>query len=123
MCVDPCNSAKGVQKLGDRAEDLARALTRLPGLTVWGPSKSTIDGHPAIAVTLTAPEAMSHCKEWEILGPPDRHWLLPLERNRLWVVELAGGTLLISAETFTDSDKAALKEQIGFVKSIEFLED
>ena len=121
--MDPCDASKGDQEFGDGAGDLARALARLPGLTVWGPSESSIDGHPAIAVTLTAPEAMSHCKEWEILGPPDRHWLFPHERNRLWVVELAGGRLLISAETFSDLDTATLKEQIRIVKSIEFLED
>lgn len=116
----PCGSQAGASSVGRSAEDLANALASLPGLTVEGPTEQLVGGYPAFALTMIAPASSADCSTWTIWPGPNDHWLVPAERNRLWIVDVDGFRLVISAETFETSPAEALAEQTEMIESIEF---
>jgi hypothetical protein len=127
LYADPCHNDAGLidPPVGPAADDLAVALARLPGVAVAGPSDTTIDGVPAVALTITAPAVFEGCTTepqapmFKLWGVPEWHWLEPGERNRLWIVDVDGTRLVISAEEFEDSSPLALAELNGIVSSID----
>jgi hypothetical protein len=125
--ADPCHLEEGLvePRVGPRADDLASALARLPGLAVSGPTDTRIDGLHAVTLTLTAPTSFESCTEpdggplFRLWGAPEWHWLDPGERNRLWIVEVAGTRLVISAEEQADATPAALAALNEAIASID----
>jgi hypothetical protein len=78
-----------------------------------------------VTLTLTAPSSFETCTEpdggplFRLWGAPEWHWLAPGERNRLWIVEVAGIRLVISAEELPDATPAALAALNEAIASID----
>lgn len=117
--LTPCGSPVGSSSIGGTAEDLANALASLPGLTAEGPTELVVGGYTAFEVTLVSPAASADCSRWTLWGGENEHWLAPNERNRLWIVDVDGNRVVISAEIFADSPPEAFAEQTEMVESIE----
>ena len=125
--ADPCHLEAGLidPKVGPTADDLASALAGLPGVGASVPTDVVIDGHRAVTLTLNAPSSVASCTEpdggpkFRIWGAPEWHWLDPDERNRLWIVEVAGTRLVIVAAEFPDTPPRVLADLNAMIASID----
>ena len=126
--ADPCHLEAGLvgPPVGPSADDLASVLAALPGVEVTGPTDTIVDGHRAVTMTLTAPPSIASCTapddggpKFRIWGAPEWHWLDANERNRIWIVEVSGTRLVISAEEIPDASPGFLAELNEAIASID----
>ncbi len=126
--TDPCHLEAGLvdPPVGPSADDLASALAALPGVEVAGPTDTIVDGHRAVTMTLTGPPSLASCTapddggpKFRIWGAPEWHWLDANERNRIWIVEVPGTRLVISAEELPDATPRFLAELNETIASID----
>jgi hypothetical protein len=123
--ADPC---KGVGLLdpqpGPTVDDLAAALAALPGLDATTPTAVTVDGHPGKQLTLTAPDSIASCS---LTDGAMLLWQLPLgatftleaaQQRSLWIVDVDGQRLVISADRFPTTTADDLAEAQGILDSI-----
>ncbi len=123
--ADPCHADKGplVPAPGPSVDDLATALSTLPGLTVTKPTDTTFAGYTGKQLTLTAPDNLADCT-----GGFDAVWLLPLgasndmtagESIRVWILDVAGQRLVISAvklPQFSSSELATIQAVLDSIR-------
>jgi hypothetical protein len=114
--IDPCHLEQGFldPPPGPTVDEMAAALARIPGVSVTGPTDSTIGGYPAVTLSLTAPPAFEGCTG-ETDGPPFRLWgvpgwmaMDPGQRLRLWIVAVDGHRLMIGSQESADASPEAL---------------
>jgi len=125
--ADPCHNDRGLidPPVGPTVDDLVAALAGLPGITVSGPSDTTIGGLPAVTMTLTAPSVTEGCTAepqaplFKLWGVPEWHELGPGQRNRLWVVGVGDTRLVIAAIEDEDSTPSALADLNVIISSID----
>ena len=125
--ADPCHLEAGLidPPVGPSADDLASALAGLPGVNASVPTDTVVDGYPAVTLTLNGPRSVATCTvpdggpKFRIWGVPEGHWLDLNERNRLWILEVAGTRLVISAEELPDASPDALAALNEIIASIE----
>jgi len=103
---DPCHFEQGfLDPLpGPSTNDLATALTNLPGLQATTPADVTVAGYQGKQLTLTAPASFADCTQAE--EGNFRLWELPLgaiysmsegQRDRVWILDVDGQRLVIQA--------------------------
>jgi hypothetical protein len=122
---DPC---KGEGLLdpqpGPTVDDLAAALAALPGLNATTPTAVSVDGHPGKQLTLTAPDSIAACSLtdgalvlWHL--PHGATFTLEAAQQRsLWIVDVDGQRLVISADRFPTTTADDLAEAQGILDSI-----
>ena len=105
--ADPCNDRGFLDpQPGPTVDDLASALTGLPGFDATLATDAAVDGYRGKQLTLTAPDNFDGCT---LSREGYRLWQLPLgaifsltpgERMALWIVDVNGKRLVVSSETF-----------------------
>jgi hypothetical protein len=125
--ADPCHD-RGLlsPQPGPTVDDLATALSKLPGFTATTPTEVTIDGFSGKQLTLTAPADFSSCS----LTPDGyRLWVLPLggvqsfnenQSTTIRIVDVNGTRLIVSSDSWPTSDSVARAETQALVDSIQF---
>jgi len=125
--ADPCHD-RGLlsPQPGPSVDDLATALSKLPGFTSTTPTDVTIDGYSGKQLTLTAPADFSGCS----LTPDGyRLWRLPLggiqafneyQSTTLRILDVNGTRLIVSSDSWPTSDPAGRTETQAIVDSIQF---
>ncbi|HEX2195093.1 MAG TPA: hypothetical protein VHK63_09090 [Candidatus Limnocylindria bacterium] len=121
--VDPCDIEAGLldPPLGRSAADFIEALRSLPGMRVTAPVQTSVDGHPAIGVTLTAPDT-SECnagnaKLWYSRSYSETAY--PHITYRILAVDVNGQRLVIAGWTFPDTDPRAAARVEAVMSSVE----
>ena len=117
--ADPCHYDKGpLSPLpGPSVNELATALASLPGIEATTPTDVTVAGYQGKQLTLTAPASFAGCT----LGPKDTSviWALPLgatfemvpgQRTRVWILNVAGKRLVIDSPDLTGQAEAQADE-------------
>lgn len=121
LSADPCHAEQGYldPPLGPSVDDLATALANMPGIQVTDVSALTVDGYSGKQLTMSAPDSFASCTFSSFDGYVI--WQLPLgktlsmsagERNRVWILDVAGTRLviLVSDEPgYTDAQRAELQ--------------
>ena len=106
--------------VGPSVEDLANAVTAIPGTIAADPVEATVGGLPALMVELTLePDVPCPLDEFWLFGPESAYPGSPDSTIRVWVFELDGTRYSI----FTDqvgSDPAIGQEITDIVESTEF---
>jgi hypothetical protein len=104
--ADPCKASILDPQPGPTVDDLATALAALPGLEATDPAAVTVDGHAGKQLTLTAPDSVAGCTLhegglglWQ-LPQGAVFTLLPNQQRTLWIVDVDGQRLVISADRF-----------------------
>jgi len=125
--ADPCHYTQGfVDPLpGPTVEALATALADMPALDVTTPTDVTVDGYRGKQLTMTAPASRDGCA-------PAREgfavWQLPLgainamspgQRQRVWILDVAGQRLVIAAAESPDSTGQERAEIEAILDSIQ----
>ncbi len=115
---DRCTTASTI--VGPSVEDLANAMTAIPGTVAEDPVDTTLGGLPAQMVQLTLePDVPCPLDEFWLFGSESAYPNAPDSTIRVWVFELDGSRYSI----FTDqvgSDAAIGQEIIDIVESTEF---
>lgn len=122
--ADPCKGALLDPQPGPTVDDLAAALTTVTGLEATPPTAVTVDGHPGKQLTLTAPDSVAGCTLHEGGMPL---WqlphgavftMLPAQQRSLWIVDVDGLRLVISADKFPSTTPEDLAAAQGILDSI-----
>lgn len=123
--ADPCNDRGFLDpQPGPTVDDLASALTGLPGFDVTTPTETNVDGYRGKQLTLTAPDNFDGCT---LSREGYRVWQLPLgailsftpgQRTALWIVDVNGERLVVSSDTFPATTAQELAEVQKILDSI-----
>jgi hypothetical protein len=123
--ADPCHDRGFLSpQPGSTVDDLAAALSTLPGFTATTPTAITIDGHTGKQLTLTAPASFSGCT---LTSDGYRLWRLPLggiqafnegQSTTLRIIDVNGKRLIVSSDSYPASPAQALAEVQALVDSI-----
>ena len=117
--ADPCFPGLGFVSppVGPTVDDLAAALTSMPGVTATAPVDVTIDGHSGKQLTLTAPADFTGCSIangysiWAFpLGAVKT--MVPAETTRVWILDVDGERLVIDVPEppgYTDASRAEVR--------------
>jgi hypothetical protein len=121
---DPCTASILDPQPGPTVDDLATALAALPGLEATDPTAITVDGRLGKRLTLTAPDSVAGCTLdeggvgiWQ-LPRGAVFTLLPNQQRSLWIVDVDGQRLVISADRFPTTTADDLAEAQGILDSI-----
>jgi hypothetical protein len=128
VSADPCHSEQGYldPPPGPSVADLATALANMPGIVVTDVSDVSMDGYSGTQLTMSAPDSFASCT----FSPLDGYviWQLPLgkthtmsagERDRVWILDVAGKRLVINVSDelgYTDADRAELQAIFDSIK-------
>ena len=122
--ADPCAHVLRDPPLGPLVDDLATALSTLPGTEATTPIATTLDGHRGKYVEITIHD--------DIDCPPTQHYLWETpsrgkrwaeavgQHFRLWVVDLDGQRVLVQADWLPDASEADLAALSDVVDSMRF---
>jgi hypothetical protein len=110
---------------GPTVDDLATALSSLPGLVATTPTDVTVSGYRGKQLTLTAPGSFDGCT----LAPAGsfRIWELPLgatndmapgQVDRVWILDIDGERLVIDAQEVPGETAASRAEVSAIIDSI-----
>lgn len=125
--ANPCHSSALLNPLpGPTVDNLATALSKLPGLTATAPTDVTLAGYQGKKVTLTAPASFAGCK----LNPDGSFtiWQLPLgatsdmypgERDQVWILNVGGQRLVIDAPQLAGETATEAAEVQGVLDSVQ----
>ena len=107
--------------VGPTVDDLAAAITALPGVEVTGPSDVSLDGVSGQLIELTGIERPADCAAeapmWETTRGDS--WILPGVggRVRVWIVDVADTRLVVWAnEDPGFTDQAALQSLVDSIQ-------
>jgi hypothetical protein len=117
--ADPCHDRGFLSpQPGSTVDDLAAALSTLPGFTATTPTAVTIDGHIGKQLTLTAPADFTACT----LTPDGyRLWQLPLggiqsfqpgQQTTLRIVDVGGKRIIVSSDTYPGYTTDQMRSEI-----------
>ena len=124
--ADPCHYKGLLDPLpGPSVDDLATALSKVPGLGNPKPTDVTVAGYKGKQLTITAPASFKGCT----LTPDGkfRVWELPLgatidltpgERDRVWILDVGGQRLVIEAPEMPGQTAETTNEIQGILDSI-----
>lgn len=126
LYADACRLDQGILDPvpGPTVDDLATAITSMPGLEATTPTDVTLGGYAGKELTITAPASGAGC----LLGPDGFSiWQLPRgaiytmvpgQRDRLWILDVEGQRIVIDASGLpglTPQDQAEVQ---GILDSI-----
>jgi hypothetical protein len=121
VSADPCHSEKGYldPPPGPTVVDLATALAKMPGIVLTDVAAASVDGYNGKQLTMAAPDSFASCTFSSFDGYVI--WQLPLgttrsmssgERDRVWILDIAGKRLVIvvsDAPGYTSAQRAELQ--------------
>jgi hypothetical protein len=120
VSADPCHPEQGFLNPppGPSVDDLATVLANMPGVKVTDLSDVSVDGYSGKQLTISAPDSFAGCTLssdgyviWQLpLG--STHGMYSGERDRVWILDVAGKRLVIvvSADpAYTDQQRAELQ--------------
>jgi hypothetical protein len=125
--IDPCRSDLGMHDppIGPTVDDLATALGSVPGWDATAPVDVTLAGYAGKQIDLTAPDSWEECfggesRLYAINGGTDYTLALsPNEHLRLWILDIEGTRLVVSA-SYTDAasaaERAELQSAVGSIR-------
>lgn len=116
--VDPCRSELGIREplLGPRVEDLVVGFAGMRGIGPAAIRETTIGGRAAWGLTLDSDAV--RCESGEEFTMWNQPYSLPDGmRQRIWIVEVDGGRLVIGARDFGPETDAA-RDLDGMVGSL-----
>ncbi len=125
--ADPCQYDQNPTGtvLAPTVDALVNALTSLPTLDVTAPTDITVDGYRGKELTLTAPASYDGCTLspdgfalWTIPDHSNRT-IGPGERQRLWILDVAGQRLVILAlesPGTTDEERTAVQAALDSIQ-------
>lgn len=124
--ADPCAQVQA-PPVGPSADDLALAITTIPGTdVVSGPSDVTVGGRPAKLVVPTIREDID-CGAgaplpylWYDAASSGRYATQLGSTIRVWIIDAPGGRVWIDGETYLGAAAEAEQELLQIVDSIEF---
>ncbi len=124
--ADPCHFDRGLLEPvpGPTVDDLATALTNLPGLQATKPTDVTVSGYAGKQFTITAPANFNGCTlgpegytVWELpLGAP--YAMFPGQHDRVWILDVEGQRVVIDAPDFPGETPEAKAEVQGILDTI-----
>jgi type IV secretory pathway protease TraF len=107
VVADPCHFDQGfvTPQVGPSVDDLATALTRMPGVTATRPTDVTLSGYAGKQLTVTAPTSFAGCSLspdgyvlWQ--GPLGGNYIVEAgDVSRLWILDVDGNRLVIDILT------------------------
>jgi hypothetical protein len=137
----PCQWAGTESQPGVDVESLADALTEVPMRNATAPQAVTLDGHDGVYLEWTVPDDIDidedgdfpECDEtsdghrdfrsWTGLGwAATRFQQGPGQIDRLWILDVGGQRLVIDAFSMPWATDAEIRELIGVVESIDFVD-
>jgi len=121
VSADPCHAEQGYLNppAGPSVDDLASAFANMPGIVVRDVADASVDGFSGTQLTMSAPDSFASCTFssfegyviWELpLG--SKHTMGAGERDRVWILDVAGKRLVISVSDepgYTDAQQAELQ--------------
>ncbi len=115
--ADPCDPLSELDPpLGPSVDDLAAALTSLPGYEATTPSAITLSGFEGVEFQLTAPMYGEDCpnhRTWSTIGNEPRG-MLPGETNRIRILDVDGVRLLILTTEYAHTTELELSRGIPY---------
>lgn len=108
---DPCDAASLLDPpVGPSIEDLAAAISSLPGFDSTAAENVTVDGFSAKRLTVTAPD-VADCEGLSTWATPDRvAGVAPGEANSLYLIDVDAVRIVISLTYFPESASDAEME-------------
>jgi hypothetical protein len=122
--ADPCGHALQAPPLGSSVDDLAEALSTLPGTEATTPIATTVDGHPGKYIAFTIRDDIGCLPTqhylWETASGGKR-WAEAIgQKFRLWALDIDGDRMLVQADSLPGASAADLAELDAVVGSIRF---
>ena len=120
VSADPCHPEQGFldPPPGPSVADLAGAVANMPGIEVTGVSSVSVAGYSGTQFTMSAPDSFAACTLsldgfviWQLPLGVTRS-MAPGERDRVWILDVAGQRLVIVASDaldYTDAQRAELQ--------------
>jgi hypothetical protein len=96
VVANPCGAVGLDPPVGPTTHDLATAIAALAGFQATTPIDVTVDGHPGVELTVTAPSGRT-CDLLTWMGPDRTNGVGPGEVNKLRIVDVDGTRVLIAA--------------------------
>jgi hypothetical protein len=125
LVADPCHPEDGLLEppVGRSAEDLADALTNVPGYQATQPEAVSLQGFDGLFLELRAPTETTTCtdgvlKLWETDGRQLGQG--PGEKSLVWIINLDGVRLVIVASHHADTTDETVAELHSIVDSVAF---
>ena len=124
--ADPCDYGKGLldPPPGSTVDDLTAAWATMPGVAATAPTAVTLGGYSGKQFAITAPANFDGCA----LGPDGYSifqlplgaiWtMVPDQRDRVWVLDVAGQRLVVVAPEQPDQTPQDKAEVQGILDSI-----
>jgi hypothetical protein len=126
LYADPCHYEQGVldPSPGPTVDDLATAMTTMPGLVATTPTDVTLGGYAGKQFTITAPASFDGCTLspdgyaiWELpLGAI--YNMVPAQHDRIWILDVEGQRIVIDALEHQGQTPQVKAEIQGIVDSI-----
>ena len=127
--ADPCQSELVDPPVGPTVDDLVLAWANVPTLNATAARDITVDGYQGQQFDLTAPDFNpDECQQnifalWREDGQPadgfPARWVEPNEHLQMWVLDVNGTRLVISAGSFPDTsaeDRAEIDEIVNSIQ-------
>jgi len=129
---DPCGGVLMDPPIGPSVDDLAGALAAMPGFDTTAPTQVSVDGVATGKYLELAVRADAGCPNPGLWAdPPDSHngagpvgppsWGAELPNSRIWILDVDGVRLVVSAlssDTATAADLAELQAVIDSVRIV-----
>lgn len=117
---DPCDATSLLDPpVGPSVEELAAAISNLPGFEATAPEDVTVDGFAATRLTLTAPGAAA-CESLSTWATPDRVNGVGFgEASSLYIVDVDGVRIVISTTHFPETSADELSAADDVIASIQ----
>jgi len=117
---DPCDETSLLDpQVGPSVEELAAAISNLPGFDVTAPEDVTVDGFAAKRLTLTAPRS-SACEVMSTWATPDRvNGVGSGEATSIYIVDVDGVRIVIGTTHFPETSADELSAADDVISSIE----
>ena len=125
---DPCQWVLVDPPVGPTVNDLVSAFANVPGLDATAATDVTVDRYEGKQFDLTVPDfAENECQAglfalWQEdghVGPRPNRWVEPNEHLEIWVLDVDGTRLVISAGYFPDTsaqDRLELNEILNSIQ-------
>lgn len=119
---NPCAHVERTPKIGSTVDALVTALGEIPLATATKAVKATVAGHDATYLELTFPASLPCTQYFLWQDTPDGDWWLngPDQLVQVWILEVGGERVTLSALSYPATSKEAKAELQGMLDSIVF---
>jgi hypothetical protein len=119
---DPCAHIERTPKIGSTVDALVTALGEIPNATATKAVKTTVAGHDATYLELAFPASLPCSQYFLWQDAPGGDWWLngPNQLVQIWIVEVGGVRVTLSALSYPTTSKEAKSELQGMLDSIVF---